>query len=130
MRKRTKFLVIAMTVCTMFLVTGITFVKISNAATIECTWGFSVEDQDGMTFFRVFDQNNNVVKDNVPADARSVQYVTTDTMGSCRVDAVLVYEDRELLSDVGNSAVWAEKPPVDPVVPKTYSITATVTLVE
>ena len=128
MKQKTKFLVIAIAMLTMFLVGGGLLVKAATAATIDCTWGFSIEDQDGMTFFRVFDQNNNVVADNVPADARSAQYTTTDKKGSCRVDAVLVYGERELLSEVSNSAVWAEDPPIDPTVPKTYSITATVTV--
>lgn len=128
MQNRTKFLVIALAMFGIFLAGSFMLVGAAKAATIECTWGFSVEDQDSMSFFRVFDQNNNIVVDNVPADARSAQYSTTDKKGSCRVDAVLVYNEGELVSDVGNSAVWVEPPAPVPVVPKTYSITATVTV--
>ena len=112
-------------VCSGFL-TGAAY---ADTVTMEISWNLSVEEQAEMTFFRVVDKNNQVVADNVPADARSVQFQSDGELGSWRVFCVLDYEGRELVSDSSASAVWAPEPPVDPVVPSpvVYNITGTIT---
>ena len=114
----------------LFICSGfLTGTACADTATMEISWDLSVEDQVEMTFFRVVDKNNQVVADNVPADARSVQFQSDGELGSWRVFCVLDYEGRELISDSSISAVWGPEPPVDPTVPSptVYNITGTIT---
>ena len=131
---RQKYLVI---IFSCFFIAASAFVLLATNAlaaptTMEVSWNMSAEDQAKGTFFRVFNQNNEVVADNVSRDARSAQFQTDGEKGSWRVDYILVVDGVEYLSDVSMSAVWAPEPPpcpVDPVppTPTVYNITGTIT---
>ncbi len=94
---------------------------------MEASCTFTPEVQEGITFFRVFDKDNVVVVDNIPAADRTVTFEVENVCNGWHFAAVLVYGDREILTNRISSDVWCPK---DPVVPAacTFSITGTMVI--
>jgi len=99
-------------------------------STIEVEWTFSAEDQAGITMFRIYDMNNQVVVDNIPAAARIASFETSDICNSWYLKAIAGGEENEVPSDHSTAAPWCPEPPETPItpVPGTFHITGSVTI--
>ena len=100
-------------------------ISAANAATIEVQWVNGIGDY---TFSRIYDMNNNIIGDNISADAQSFSFETVDACNSWYMTHVLqMSDDRLIEGDRSNAVPWCPDAPVDPVppTPGTFSITIT-----